>query len=157
MTARLFTPIPLDPVEVPNRITVAPMCQYSADDGSPTDWHLQHWMNLGMSGAGLVVIEATAVERRGRITHGCTGLYSDANERAMARTLAAAKAVALPGTKWGVQFAHAGRKASCQRPWEGGGPLKADQDPWQTIGRRRSRMRTAGTRPAPWTSTISPA
>ncbi len=133
MTARLFTPIALDRVEIPNRITVAPMCQYTADDGSPTDWHIQHWMNLGMSGAGLVIIEATAVERRGRITHGCTGLYSDANERAMARTLAAAKAVALPGTKWGVQLAHAGRKASCQRPWEGGGSLKADQDPWQTI------------------------
>ena len=79
-----------------------------------------------MSGAGLVVIEATAVERHGRITHGDLGLYSDANERAAARALAAAKAVALPGTKFGVQLAHAGRKASSQRPWEGGGALKAD-------------------------------
>jgi 2,4-dienoyl-CoA reductase-like NADH-dependent reductase (Old Yellow Enzyme family) len=133
MTAKLFTPYAMGPVEVPNRIVVAPMCQYTADDGSATDWHLQHWMTLAMSGAGLVVVEATAVERHGRITHGDLGLYSDANERAMARALAAAKAVALPGTKFGIQIAHAGRKASTQRPWEGGQALGRDEDPWQTI------------------------
>jgi len=134
MSPRLFTPLELGSVTLPNRIAVAPMCQYTADDGSPTDWHLQHWMNLAMSGAGLVVVEATAVERIGRITHGCTGLYSDANERATARTLAAARAVALPGTVFGVQLAHAGRKASSQRPWEGGQALPSGDDPWQTIG-----------------------
>jgi 2,4-dienoyl-CoA reductase-like NADH-dependent reductase (Old Yellow Enzyme family) len=133
MTALLFTPQVMGPIELPNRIVVAPMCQYTADDGSATDWHLQHWMNLGMSGAGLVVIEATAVERRGRITHGDLGLYSEANEFAMARALAAAKAVALPGTKWGVQIAHAGRKASVHKPWEGGQSLGPNDDPWQTI------------------------
>ena len=88
----LFSPLKIGPVTVPNRIAVAPMCQYTADDGSMTDWHLQHVMNLAMSGAGLVMVEATGVERRGRITHGCVGLYSDANERAMARVLAAARA-----------------------------------------------------------------
>ena len=132
-TPKLFTPLQIGPVTASNRIAVAPMCQYSADDGSMTDWHLQHLMNLAMSGAGLVMIEATGVERRGRITHGCVGLYSDANERAMARVLAAARAVQLPGTLFGVQLQHAGRKASSQRPWEGGAALKADQDPWQTV------------------------
>lgn len=135
MTApHLFTSIDIGPVTAPNRIAVAPMCQYTADDGSMTDWHLQHLMTLGMSGAGLVMIEATGVERRGRISHGCVGLYSDANERAMARVLTAARAVAMPGTVFGIQLQHAGRKASSQRPWEGGGALKADQDPWQTVG-----------------------
>jgi 2,4-dienoyl-CoA reductase-like NADH-dependent reductase (Old Yellow Enzyme family) len=85
-----------------------------------------------MSGAGMVVIEATAVERLGRITHGCTGLYSDDNERAMARAVAAARGVALPGVKFGIQIGHAGRKASAQRPWEGGKALKEGDDPWTT-------------------------
>ena len=132
-TPKLFTPLQIGPVTAPNRIAVAPMCQYSADDGSMTDWHLQHLMNLAMSGAGLVMIEATGVERRGRITHGCVGLYSDANERAMARVLAAARAVQMSGTLFGIQLQHAGRKASAQVPWEGGGALKPEQDPWQTV------------------------
>ncbi len=134
MTPLLFTPLALGSVTVPNRIAIAPMCQYSADDGSMTDWHLQHIMRMGMSGAGLVIVEATAVERRGRITHGCVGLYSDSNERAAKRVLDAAKAVALPGTVFGVQLAHAGRKASSQRPWEGAAALKPHEDPWQTVG-----------------------
>lgn len=133
MTAALFTPITLGGMEFPNRIAIPPMCQYSADDGSATDWHLQHWMNLAMSGAGMITMEATGVERRGRITHGCLGLYSEANEAAAERALTAAKRVAAPGAKFGVQLAHAGRKASSQRPWEGGGPLNAEQDPWQTV------------------------
>ena len=134
MTPLLFTPLSLGSVTVPNRIAIAPMCQYSADDGSMTDWHLQHIMRMAMSGCGLVIVEATAVERRGRITHGCVGLYSDANERAAKRVIDAAKAVALPGTKFGVQLAHAGRKASSQRPWEGAAALKAHEDAWPTIG-----------------------
>lgn len=133
MSDALFSPITLGGLAIPNRIAVAPMCQYSADDGSATLWHLQHWMNLAMSGAGMVTVEMTDVERRGRISHGCLGLYSDSNEAAAKRALDAAKAVAAPGTVFGVQLAHAGRKASSQRPWEGGGPLKPDQDPWQTV------------------------
>jgi 2,4-dienoyl-CoA reductase-like NADH-dependent reductase (Old Yellow Enzyme family) len=133
MTPPLFSPLDLGPVRLPNRIAVSPMCQYSAADGCMTDWHLQHLMTMAMSGAGLVVVEATGVERIGRITHGCTGLYTDDNERAMARVLAAARAVALPGTRFGIQLAHAGRKASARRPWDGGAPLGPDEDPWQTV------------------------
>lgn len=129
----LFSPITLGSLDFSNRIAVAPMCQYSADDGCASDWHLFHWSNLALSGAGMVTFEMTDVERRGRISHGCLGLYSDANEDAAKRTLIAARRVANPGTRFGVQLAHAGRKASCQAPWEGGGPLQPDQDPWQTV------------------------
>ncbi|MEW9806140.1 NADH:flavin oxidoreductase/NADH oxidase [Mesorhizobium marinum] len=133
MTDHLFSPIDVGGLEIPNRIAIAPMCQYSADDGSASDWHLQQWMTYALSGAGMVTMEMTDVERRGRISHGCLGLYSDHNEAAAKRMLDAARRVALPGTKFGTQLAHAGRKASCQRPWEGGGPLKPGQDPWQTV------------------------
>jgi 2,4-dienoyl-CoA reductase-like NADH-dependent reductase (Old Yellow Enzyme family) len=134
MSASLFTPLRMGPLELPNRIVVAPMCQYSADDGCANPlWHRQHWAQLAMSGAGLVVVEATGVERIGRITHGCTGLYSDACEAAMARELAVAKRLAPPGTRFGIQLAHAGRKASAQRPWEGGKPLGPTEDPWPTV------------------------
>lgn len=129
----LFTPLSLGPFSVPNRIAIAPMCQYSADDGCASDWHLQQIMQYAMSGAGLVMLEATGVERRGRISHGCLGLYSDANEAALARVLAAARGVTIPGTRFGVQIAHAGRKASTQRPWEGGKSLGAAEDPWPIV------------------------
>jgi 2,4-dienoyl-CoA reductase-like NADH-dependent reductase (Old Yellow Enzyme family) len=122
----------MGPVTLPNRVVVAPMCQYSASDGTATDWHLQHLMQLALSRAGMVVVEATGVERSGRITHGCLGLYSDANEAALARVLDAARRVAAPGTCFAIQIGHAGRKASCQRPWEGGKPLGAGEDPWTT-------------------------
>ncbi|MFC5386009.1 NADH:flavin oxidoreductase/NADH oxidase [Aquamicrobium segne] len=134
MSAALFQPITLGDLELPNRIAVAPMCQYSADDGSATDWHIQHWMNLAMSGAGMITVEMTNVERRGRISHGCLGLYSNANEASARRALDAARRVALPGTKFGPQLAHAGRKASNRRPWEGGGgPLRLNEDPWPVV------------------------
>ena len=131
-TPALFSPLVIGPITVPNRVAVAPMCQYSANDGAASDWHIQHLMQMAMSRAGLVVLEATGVERIGRITHNCLGLYSDLNEAALARALDAARRVATPETKWGIQLAHAGRKASTQRPWEGGGHLTADQDPWAT-------------------------
>ncbi|MBN9244499.1 MAG: NADH:flavin oxidoreductase/NADH oxidase [Mesorhizobium sp.] len=133
MTAALFQPITLGGLAILNRIAVAPMCQYSADDGSATDWHVQQWMSYALSGAGMVTVEMTDVERRGRISHGCLGLYSDHNEAAARRALDAAKRVAQPGTRFGTQLAHAGRKASNQRPWEGGGPLRPDQDPWPVV------------------------
>ncbi len=113
----LFTPIKLGSVEFTNRIVVAPMCQYSADDGTATDWHLAHLGMLANSGAGLVIVEATHVERRGRITHGCMGLYFDDNESSLARVIATAGGAGT--AKLGIQIAHAGRKASSQRPWEG--------------------------------------
>jgi len=132
MVSRLFEPIAFGEVRLPNRLVVAPMCQYSASDGSATDWHLQHLSQLAYSGAGLVMVEATAVERRGRITHACLGLYSDDNEAALERALYPARRLAGP-TRFGIQLAHAGRKASTHRPWQGGAPLGAAEDPWQTV------------------------
>jgi 2,4-dienoyl-CoA reductase-like NADH-dependent reductase (Old Yellow Enzyme family) len=89
MTSQLFTPIALRGLTLPNRIVVAPMCQYSAIDGSATDWHIMHLGSFAVAGPGLVMIEATGVEAAGRITPGCTGLYSDANEAAMKRAIGA--------------------------------------------------------------------
>ena len=131
--SKLFSPFQLANQVIPNRIVVSPMCQYSAVDGCATDWHLQHVMQLAISRAGLVILEATAVERRGRITHGCLGLYSDANEAALERVLNAARRVAHADTKFGIQLAHAGRKASASRPWEGGRALAEGDDPWLTM------------------------
>jgi len=131
--ALLFTPIEIGPLIVPNRIAISPMCQYSAVDGLPTEWHLQNAMTLAMSGAGVVMLEATAVEPRGRITHGCLGLWSDAHQAAVARILAAMRTVAPKGTLLGIQLAHAGRKGSARRPWEGGKPLGPGENPWLTV------------------------
>jgi 2,4-dienoyl-CoA reductase-like NADH-dependent reductase (Old Yellow Enzyme family) len=128
----LFSPLELGSVRLPNRLVVAPMCQYSAHDGTVSEWHTQHLSQLGYSGAGLVVVEATAVERRGRISHGCVGLYSDDNEAALKNVIATARRWAGP-TKFGIQLAHAGRKASTRTPWQGSAPLSANEQPWQTV------------------------
>jgi 2,4-dienoyl-CoA reductase-like NADH-dependent reductase (Old Yellow Enzyme family) len=136
MTAQLFTPVELGGVTLPNRIVVSPMCQYSAVDGSAQPWHQVHYGMLAMSGAGLLCLEATHVEREGRITQGCLGLYSDENEAALKPVVDWVRGW-MPGVKLGVQLAHAGRKASAQRPWKGGGPLtQADAPdlPWTTYG-----------------------
>jgi len=131
MTSALFAPFALAGLELANRIVVAPMCQYSADDGCANDWHLMHLGMLANSGAALVVVEATHVERHGRITHGCLGLYSDDNEAALARVMHSARRAG--SAKFGIQIAHSGRKGSAQKPWDGGGALQADQDPWPTM------------------------
>jgi len=128
---RLFTPIQLGGVTLPNRIVVSPMCQYSADDGTMNDWHLMHLGSMAISGAGLVMIEATGVVREGRISHGCTGLYSDNNEAAMKRVVDACRR--LTRSPIGVQLAHSGRKGSAQAPWLGGKPLGPGESPWQTV------------------------
>src|SRR3954462_3337578 len=118
MSSALFSPIRLAGLELPSRLGGSPTCHYSADDGSATDWHMMHLGMLANSGAGLVIVEATAVEQIGRITHGCLGLYSDANEQALAHVI---KQVRRAGTaKFGIQLAHAARKASAHLPWEGG-------------------------------------
>jgi 2,4-dienoyl-CoA reductase-like NADH-dependent reductase (Old Yellow Enzyme family) len=130
--SQLFTPIQLGSLQLPNRLVVAPMCQYSANDGTVSEWHMQHLSQLGYSGAGLVVVEATAVERRGRISHGCVGLYNDDNEAALKNVIATARRWAGP-TKFGIQLAHAGRKASTRAPSQGGLPLTASEEPWQTV------------------------
>ena len=135
MTAQLFTPVELGGVTLPNRIVVSPMCQYAAVDGSAQPWHQVHYGMLSMSGAGLLCLEATHVEREGRITQGCLGLYSDENEAAIKPIVEWVRGW-MPQVKLGIQLAHAGRKASAQRPWKGGGPLtQADAPdlPWTTF------------------------
>jgi len=127
----LFSPIRLGEVTLENRIAVSPMCQYSANDGCATEWHIAHDGMLANSGAGLLVIEATHVERHGRITHGCLGLYSDDCEAALQRVVSYLRRHVT--AKLGIQLAHAGRKGSSRRPWEGGQGLKAGEDPWETI------------------------
>ena len=132
MPSVLFSPIKLADLTLPNRIVVSPMCQYSADDGVGNDWHMTHLGMLANSGAGLLVIEATHVERRGRITHGCLGLYSDDCEAALKRIVDHCRRIG--NAKLGIQLAHAGRKASSQRPWEGAKALSDAEDAWPTIG-----------------------
>ena len=131
MTSALFSPIRLADLELANRIVVSPMCQYSADDGVASDWHINHLGMLAGSGAALVVVEATGIARRGRISHGCLGLYSDDCEAALARVVAHCRRYG--SAKLGIQLAHAGRKASARRPWEGGQALAPGEDAWETI------------------------
>ena len=127
----LFQPYSLKDVTLRNRIAVPPMCQYSATDGVPNAWHLSHYASLARGGAGLVIVEATAVAPEGRITPGCTGLWNDEQAQAFVPIVQAIKAAgAVPG----IQIAHAGRKASANRPWEGDDHI-ADGEArgWQTI------------------------
>src|SRR5690348_5186952 len=129
-TPSLFEPLTLGGITLANRIAVSPMCQYSAEDGVANDWHLQHLGSLSLSGAGLVIVEQTAVEPAGRISHGCLGLYSDADEAGLARVVGFCRRHGAASL--GIQLAHAGRKGSARLPWEGGGPLPPDADPWVT-------------------------
>lgn len=127
----LFQPYQIGAMSFANRIVISPMCQYSAANGAATDWHMIHLGSLALSGAGLLVVEATAVEPEGRITPGDLGLWNDECETALARVLAACRAHS--SGRIGIQLAHAGRKASCQAPWEGGKPLMAGEGAWQTV------------------------
>ncbi len=133
----LFTPFslpaPRGELVLPNRIVVAPMCQYSAVNGLAADWHLMHWGNLLNSGAGLVTIEATAVLPEGRISPGCLGLWDDATEAAMTDTLQRARRLA-PATAVCIQLSHAGRKGSSAAPWHGGQLLSKADGGWETFG-----------------------
>ncbi|HEY7240970.1 MAG TPA: NADH:flavin oxidoreductase/NADH oxidase [Burkholderiales bacterium] len=131
MPRHLFSPITLGGVTLPNRIVVSPMCQYSADDGSMNDWHFVHLGHLAYSGAGLVMVEATHVTREGRITHGCTGLYSDHNEASIKKVIEACRRVSK--SPFGIQIGHAGRKASTQVPWQGREALGPAESPWPTV------------------------
>src|SRR5579883_2864088 len=128
----LFTPLRIRNREFRNRIVIAPMCQYSAENGCMTDWHVIHLGHLALSGAALLTIEATAVVPEGRITYGDTGLYDDASEKAMGKVLESVR-------RWsdmpvGLQLAHAGRKASTEVPWKGGKQIAPGQvHGWQTV------------------------
>jgi 2,4-dienoyl-CoA reductase-like NADH-dependent reductase (Old Yellow Enzyme family) len=135
-TSQLFTPITLRGVTLRNRVVVSPMCQYAATDGMANDYHLAHLGRFAMGGAGLVFVEATAVSRRGRITHGDVGLWKDRQVESLARI---AQFLKQQGAAAGIQLGHAGRKASMQRPWFGNGPLdmkdrERGDDPWTVIG-----------------------
>ncbi|WP_312363627.1 NADH:flavin oxidoreductase/NADH oxidase [Ensifer sp.] len=129
---RLFSPFEMGSLALRNRVVIAPMCQYSATDGEMTDWHLIHLGNLAMSGAAVLTIEATAVLPEGRISYGDVGLYSDACERAMGRVLDGVR-------RWSdmplaIQLGHAGRKASSEVPWKGGGQIAPDSEGgWKTV------------------------
>lgn len=127
----LFDSYTLKGVTLRNRIAASPMCQYMAKDGMVTDWHLPHYASLARGGAGLVVVEATAVSPEGRITPGDMGLWSEAHVPGLA---AVAKAIAAAGAVPGIQLAHAGRKAGCTPPWEGGAPLSSSNpQAWEPI------------------------
>lgn len=127
---QLFEPLAQRGLTLRNRLVVSPMCQYSATDGVPAHWHLVHLGSRAVGGAGAVIAEATAVTAAGRISPGDTGLWNDAQVQAW-QPIAAF--IAEHGAVAGVQLAHAGRKASTQRPWEGGGPLSIEQGAWPTL------------------------
>ncbi|MDR5734015.1 NADH:flavin oxidoreductase/NADH oxidase [Caballeronia sp. LZ025] len=130
MTA-LFSPFALKDVTLRNRIAVPPMCQYSAVDGVTNDWHDVHYASLARGGAGLVIVEATAVSPEGRITPACTGLWNDTQAQGMARIAASIKSA---GATPGIQIGHAGWKGSANRPWDGDDHIpNSDARGWQTI------------------------
>ena len=126
----LFSPITLRGLTLRNRIVVSPMCQYSAQNGAATAWHMIHLGSLAVSGAGMLTIEATSVEADGRITAGDLGLYDDVTEAALEPILAAIRRHS--GIAVAMQLAHAGRKGSCRLPWEGGAQLPAAEGAWTT-------------------------
>ncbi|MFL2562539.1 MAG: NADH:flavin oxidoreductase/NADH oxidase, partial [Arenicellales bacterium] len=133
--SNLFTPLQIRDVTIPNRLVISPMCQYSAGDGLANDWHMVHLGKFAQGGAGIVFSEAAAVQRRGRITHGDLGIWSDAHAHALAGITGFIRSM---GSVSAVQLAHAGRKAGMQRPWHGNGPLDANdrargEEPWQVM------------------------
>ncbi len=129
-TPHLFQPLTLRSVTLRNRIGVSPMCQYSAEDGVANDWHDVHYGSRAVGGAGLVIVEATAVAPEGRITPGCLGLWGEQHIAPLARV---AQLVKSHGAVAGIQIGHAGRKASAALPWHGGAHLSEAQGGWETI------------------------
>ncbi|WP_247729622.1 NADH:flavin oxidoreductase/NADH oxidase [Halovivax limisalsi] len=132
MTDDVFSPLEIRETTIRNRFAMSPMCQYSVDDrdGLATDWHRVHLGSRAVGGAGVVLTEATAVEKRGRITPEDLGIWSDAHRDALAPVV---EFVDSHGGTPGIQLAHAGRKASKTRPWDGGEPLQPDEGGWETV------------------------
>ncbi|HEX2526848.1 MAG TPA: NADH:flavin oxidoreductase/NADH oxidase [Geminicoccus sp.] len=133
MSTKLFEPITLGGVELPNRFTISPMCQYAARDGHVAPWHQQHVGSLALGGAGLFVMEATGVLPEGRITPACLGIWSEDHEAGLAKLLRDVRTYA-PDQRFGLQLAHAGRKASSDMPWKGGGLVPPQAGGWQPVG-----------------------
>ncbi|GGP71002.1 MULTISPECIES: NADH:flavin oxidoreductase/NADH oxidase [Shewanella] len=128
----LFTPLKIGHLTLENRVVIAPMCQYSADEGAATDWHTLHLGRLALSGAGLLILEAAAVNPTGRITYADLGLWDDRTELALAQSLAVARRYS--NIPIAIQLSHAGRKASTQKPWDGGNFIAADaQNGWPPV------------------------
>ncbi len=127
----LFTPYSLGKLQLPNRIVIPPMCQYSAEEGHATEWHLMHYGNLSHSGAGLLIIEATAVLPEGRISFADLGLWSDEHAETLRLVVDAVRKYSTMPVA--IQLAHAGRKASCDLAWKGGGQLRLSEGGWQTV------------------------
>ena len=123
----LFTPFTLRSVTLRNRIMVSPMCQYSSEDGFASDWHLVHLGSRAAGGAGLVFTEATAVDPRGRISPYDLGIWKDDHVEKLSRIT---RFIAEQGAVPGIQLAHAGRKASVEAPWAGGGPVVESEGGW---------------------------
>lgn len=130
MESSLFTPLKIRDINFRNRIAVSPMCEYSSHDGFARDWHLVHLGSRAVGGAALVLTEAAAVEPQGRITPADLGIWKDEHIDKLAQIAAFIKE---QGAVPGIQLAHAGRKASCRVPWEGGAPIPAEQGGWQTL------------------------
>lgn len=128
--SRLFDPLTIRSVSFVNRLAISPMCQYSAEDGFANDWHLVHLGSRAVGGAGLIIMEATAVVPEGRITPFDLGLWKDEQIRELSRITAFIKA---QGSVPGIQLAHAGRKASCAAPWKGGKQLSVEAGGWQIV------------------------
>ena len=121
-------------LQLDNKLVVAPMCQYSAENGAASDWHLSHWTSLLNSGASMFIIEATAVTPEGRITPACLGLWDDTTEQALGSLMARARRLAPGNVKVCIQLAHAGRKGSSALPWRGGQLLPPEQGGWTPLG-----------------------
>ena len=132
MASKLFSEITLGGTTLRNRIIVAPMCQYSASEGTANDWHLMHLGQFAVAGVGLLITEAAAVTPEGRISPGCLGLWNDEHEQALKRVVGFCQDYG--NTKMGIQLAHAGRKGSTDMPWAGGKPIAADDARgWQNL------------------------
>jgi len=127
----LFDPVTFRGLTLPNRVVVSPMCEYSSRDGFATDWHLVHLGSRAVGGAGLVITEATAVSPEGRISPSDLGIWQDAHVEGLGRIVRFLKA---NGAAAGIQLAHAGRKGSTKRPWEGGGAVPPSEGGWQPVG-----------------------
>ena len=128
----LFTPLSIRGLTLRNRIMVSPMCQYYAVEGQTQNWHLAHHSRFALGGVGAAMVEATAVTRDGRISHGCTGIWEDDQIPGYRQIVDTYREHEVAS---GIQLAHAGRKASTARPWDGGGSLPADGEPaWETVG-----------------------
>ena len=126
----LFSPLKIKSIELKNRIVVSPMCQYSSTDGFANDWHLVHLGSRAVGGAALIIQEASAVSPEGRITYADMGIWKDEH---IAKLHQITSFIHLNGSVAGIQLAHAGRKASCEKPWLGGTQIRSGENHWQTV------------------------